>query len=89
MTIETKFSNCAFRGCLTLENGVIGRCSRAVIAAAIQGFTPNNGDFLLVDGADDFGQKLYHYLKSPRHMKACYHCYGSLGSELVDAAVQT
>jgi hypothetical protein len=60
-----KFSNCVFRGCLTLENGVIGRCSRAVIAQQIQGFSANDGDFLIVDKSDDFGRRLMEYVNPP------------------------
>jgi hypothetical protein len=73
---------------LTLENGVIARCSRAVIAQQIQGFSVDDGDFLIVDKADDFGRRLRKYVNHPRCMQACCYCNGSLGSELVEAAIQ-
>jgi hypothetical protein len=43
--VESKFSQCPFRGCLTLENGIMARCSRAPLAHIIQKYEPAETDF--------------------------------------------
>lgn len=83
--VEERFFRCPFNDCFTLENGKISRCSRAVIAERVQGFVAREGDFLSVEPADDFSERLWKYLKTPRYMEACRYCLGAEGEKVVPA----
>jgi cytidyltransferase-like protein len=83
------FHACAFNNCLTLENGLLGRCSRATIAPRIQGFSPAITDYFKVEHMTDFRQSLAQYVNNPKYMEACRYCNGtSEESQLVEAAIQ-
>lgn len=83
--VARRFQNCPFHDCFTLENGKIGRCSRAVIAELLQGFTADSGDYLPVVPAGDFPEKLWEYLSANRFMEACRFCYGAEGGKIPPA----
>ena len=83
--VARRFQNCPFHDCFTLENGKISRCSRAVIAELVQGFTANSGDYLPVVPTEDFPDRLWEYLRADRFMEACRFCYGSEGDKILPA----
>ena len=46
--VAERFNRCAFRGCLTLEDGELHRCSRAKNAYKLQGIELEAGDYVQV-----------------------------------------
>lgn len=85
---EQRFQNCLFRNCLTLERGVLGRCSRSVIAEQVQGFLAQERDYLPVADGPDFLERLERYINTPEHMEACCHCNGTGTENLIEVALQ-
>lgn len=87
--IETNkiFKNCPFKGCLTLENGIIARCSRATVAHKVQDFTPNEADLINVRSLDSKRLRLsfMDYIKHPEPLVACRYCRGSIGEDIPPA----
>lgn len=85
---EQRFQSCLFRNCLTLENGILGRCSRSVIAEQVQGFSAKEGDYLPVEDDLKFSKRLERYINMPEHMEACCHCKGTGRENLIEVALQ-
>lgn len=83
--VQARFLQCPFHDCFTLEDGKISRCSRAVIAEQVQGFTARTEDVLPVVPAEDFPARLWDYLRTPEHMEACRYCYGAQSGEIPPA----
>lgn len=83
--LQRHFLNCPFHDCFTLENSRISRCSRAVIAAEVQGFAPRELDTLPVVWTEDFPAQFQKYLETPAYMEACRHCLGSNGEKVLPA----
>lgn len=83
--VQQRFMKCPFHDCFTLENGKVSRCSRAVMAELLQGFTSRESDLLPVVPEDDFSAKLWQYLSTPIFMEACRHCYGIEGGKVAPA----
>ena len=77
------YRRCAFRYCLTLENGIISRCSRATIAHHIQHFTPAPEDFINIRSCSFSINNLHRFIKNASMdrgiVEACYYCNGSVG----------
>ena len=79
------YMKCEFKGCLTLENGIISRCSRATIAHIYQKFHPQKKDFINV-------RKKFHIIKLKSYIKnansekgivtACFYCQGTSGPKI-------
>lgn len=94
--IQTRFEKCLFKNCFTLENGMIERCARALVAQRLQGFTAKksggghngDGDYLPVYDSEDFKEALEKYISVPRAMEACRYCNGTDGTVQVEPAVQ-
>lgn len=85
--LENKFSHCSFHGCMTLEDGKLARCSRAVHASLIQKFTPLPDDFF--DVRDSFStDDLIQWISSARAMEACRYCYGTREGKPIAPAIQ-
>lgn len=85
-TIEN-YEKCGFKVCLTLENGIISRCSRATVAHLVQKFTPAPKDFVYVRNklfsVHDL-KKFWNYRKSSKGIvTACYYCYGTSGGKIL------
>jgi hypothetical protein len=87
--IETQevFRTCPFTGCLTLEDGVIARCSRATVSHYAQNFVPNEADFVRVRELDpsQLRLSLLDYIQNPIPMEACRYCRGGMGQEIPPA----
>lgn len=83
--VERRFLDCPFHDCFTLENGWISRCSRAIIAEQVQGFTANEDDYLRVEPSEDFSLRLWKYLEAEECMEACRYCRGTEGEKVVPA----
>lgn len=88
-----RFARCLFRGCLTLENGYIGKCSRCIHAAKVQGFTPKKGDYISVRESTNLKKELHRYREKSNtqnafFMEACRYCYGSFYGKKIKPAVQ-
>lgn len=82
------FSNCSKNHCLTLENGIIGYCSRSICAPEIQKFTPNDGDYVTIKRGG-VKERLRDYVYNPKYMEACRYCNGGYSNGLlVEAALQ-
>jgi hypothetical protein len=86
---RSRFVECPFRGCLTLEDGIIGRCSRATVAHHTQKFSPTPGDFVTIRqlAAEQLHDVLGEYLGRPSPMEACRYCLGNQG-ERISPAIQ-
>lgn len=90
--VEKRFEKCIFSHCLTLENGYIGKCSRCVHAADIQGFKPKDNDYVKAD-SKHLRRDLHRYRDycTPENhyfMEACRYCYGTFYGEKVEPAIQ-
>ena len=85
----SRLGECPFRGCLTLEDGILGRCSRATVAHHIQKFSPAPGDFVTIRqlAAEQLHDVLEEYLRHPSPMEACRYCLGNRG-ERISPAIQ-
>lgn len=82
-----RFGECPFRGCLTLEDGIMGRCSRATVAHHTQRFSPAPGDFVAIRqlAAGELHDVLGGYLGHPSPMEACRYCLGNQGEHITPA----
>lgn len=89
LEVAKTFSTCPFKNCLTLENGIIARCSRATVSHQIQPFSPSESDFIPVREMDTarLRNRLIDYLRHPIPMEACRYCRGSNGP-IIPPAIQ-
>ena len=86
--ISEIFAGCGKSHCLTLENGLIGHCSRCICAPSIQKFQPKEGDYLTIRG-ERFKERLFDYVTYPKAMEACRYCNGGYSNGIfVEAALQ-
>ena len=85
---DNRFKNCAFNGCLTLENHRLGYCSRSTIAESVQGFIPKDDDYLEINNYPMFENQLSNYISYPHFMEACTLCNGTDNPILIEPAVQ-
>lgn len=86
--VAERFATCPFRGCLTLENGLLGRCARATISHEVQGFKPGVNDYVRVreiPDAGNLGKAVRQYLDQPSFMAACRYCNGGNGKVIPPA----
>ncbi len=89
----SRFEKCLFNHCLTLENGVIGKCSRSIHAMEIQKFTPKSNDHIWLRECKDLRKELHRYIDKnvPQNkffMEACRFCYGTFYGPKVEPAIQ-
>ncbi|MCM1106442.1 MAG: 4Fe-4S cluster-binding domain-containing protein [Blautia sp.] len=77
LVVANRFKECAFKTCLTLENGWIGHCSRSIVAPGVQGFTPIKGDYIDVRNDPKLRRNLRNYVKKAKYMECCIYCYGT------------
>ena len=82
--VKRTFDSCPFNICLTLEDGLIARCSRATVSHLVQDFTPAENDLIesRTMSAKELGKRLKEYMKNPTFMEACRYCYGSSGGSI-------
>ncbi len=75
------YKKCTFKVCLTLENGIIGRCSRATVAHKVQNFQIRKQDIINVRSPLFVIDELKKYIESIKTDKgvvsACYYCNGT------------
>jgi len=83
--VESYYKNCPFKNCLTLENGYISRCSRAVIAHHAQKFSIKGYGVNIRKIGGIKALKAFIMNDSP--VSACFYCHEQ-NSELIDAAEQ-
>ena len=85
---KRRFENCDFNKCLTLEDGRLQYCSRAINAERVMRFSSNSCDYVQLAGVsiDDIREKLGRYISAPQFMQACRYCNGT--SERCDAGIQ-
>ena len=87
--VSERFDKCAFKGCLTFENGDLHRCSRAPNAHKLQGFDmPPPTDFVRVRDNKKLHDDLFAYLAYPRFETACRYCNGTYNTKKILAAEQ-
>lgn len=86
-TASDTYWTCSFgKNCLTLENGMLGYCSRAIIAPVVQGYDYNKKDYFYVDKIDKcFKLKLMRYIQERHPMEVCRYCYGMQGKHIKPA----
>lgn len=86
---ENNYQSCAFKGCLTLEDGILARCSRGPTAHQVQNFTPYKDDLFKVRKIHklNFFKNLIRYLDNPQPMRACNFCNGTNG-KIIQAGAQ-
>lgn len=86
------FRNCDFKSCLTLEDGLFGKCSRAIHAKSIQGFEPKIGDYVDVYSESFRGDFISYMMDCNENteffMEACRFCNGTYYGETIEPAVQ-
>jgi hypothetical protein len=84
---QARFAQCPFNRCLTLEDGILARCSRATVAHHVQRFTPAPGDLVMVRRltAAELFIALDDYLRHPAAMQACRYCLGNQGNRVAPA----
>jgi MoaA/NifB/PqqE/SkfB family radical SAM enzyme len=82
--VKRTFDTCPFNICLTLEDGVIARCSRATVSHLIQNFIPAEYDLIesRAMSVSELGKRLKEYMRKPAFMEACRYCYGSRGKPI-------
>ena len=84
---EETFNSCNFRGCLTLEDGVLGRCSRGTTAHKVQFFTPKAKDLFDIRSefktTRDFSRAYLEYIFNPKPMRACNFCKSTKGDNIM------
>ena len=90
--VSDRYFRCGFKTCLTLENGILGKCSRAIHAKEMQKFTPKKNDYVSVTERH-LKYKLIKYefiqkINRRYFMEACRYCYGTELSEKVTPAIQ-
>lgn len=86
--VAARFDRCRFSICLTLENGELHRCSRAVHAANFQHFDNLPTDFVQVRGNENLQRDLLEYFYQPKFETACRYCNGTAGAKKIPAAEQ-
>lgn len=81
------FNNCVFRKCLTLEDGILARCSRGPTAHQVQKFEPYKNDLFsfkkIFKNEYEFTKKFLGYVFNPQPMRACNFCNGTNGEPIV------
>jgi len=92
-TCKTRFENCAFRGCLTLEQSKLGYCSRSIIAEAVQGFVAKPSDYLILRSPSPPSKKFFfeqfkNYIENRHFMEACRYCNGTATGKFIEPAIQ-
>ena len=86
--VSERFDKCAFKGCLTLENGDLHRCSRAPNAHKLQDFDISPADFVRVRDNKNLYDDLLAYLTRPHFETACRYCNGTYNVKKILAAKQ-
>lgn len=91
--VVNRFEKCLFNHCLTLENGMIGKCSRCIHAAQVQKFTPKSSDYINLRNCKNLRKELHKYndkktSKNKFFMEACRFCYGTYYGQKVEPAIQ-
>ena len=86
--VAERFNRCSFKGCLTLENGELHRCSRAANAYKLQGFESVDGDFVKVRDNKNLYEDMLSYYAPPRFENACRYCNGTFNVRKIPAAEQ-
>ncbi len=67
------------------ENGLLGHCSRSVIARKVQLFQlplqikagKEGGGYVPVSRSGEFKELLSEYISNPHYMEACRYCNGT------------
>ena len=85
---ERNFRNCAFRSCLTLENGEITYCSRATNSYKIQKFKRNKRDYFILKSKFNIKKELRYFVENRVAMEACRYCNGTEKAEVIKPAIQ-
>ena len=88
--VAERFNKCSFKGCLTMENGELHRCSRAPNANKMQGFNqlPPPHDYVSVRNNANLESHLIEYLSKPHFETACRYCNGTWNVRKIPAAEQ-
>lgn len=91
--VRKRFLSCAFSGCTTLENGVIGHCSRSTNAPYVQNYVPARGELLEIRKNHLKIRFLWWYIFQLKMfkgkcMECCRRCLGSSGGEEIEPAIQ-
>jgi hypothetical protein len=74
-TMKKNFNICPFSGCLTLENGVISRCSRATVAHFVQKFEFDDDTRDGINIRKPFStERLLYFVNSRQPVTSCYYC---------------
>lgn len=81
-----KVVNCKWNGCYTVENGMVGRCSRSIPARTLQNISIKETDYLNLKETIRL-ERVGQYFMFINPMDCCRHCKGSNG-EPVQAAIQ-
>lgn len=80
--VRERFFSCAFRKCLTLENGELNRCSRIHVAHSLQGFKPRADDHVDVRESQELKRRIQWYLRHVDFPEACRYCLGNTPSNV-------
>lgn len=80
--VRERYFSCAFKGCLTLENGELNRCSRIHVAHTLQGFMRRDDDHVDVTRKRGLKKRIRHYLEHVDFPEACRYCWGNTKDNL-------
>lgn len=86
--VARRFNSCSFKGCLTMENGELHRCSRAKNAYSLQGFNSVKGDFVNVRNNKNLYDDIIQYHTPPHFETACRYCLGTSSARKIPPAQQ-
>ena len=84
---EATFLMCDFKNCFTVENHIIGWCSRSTHAPFVQDMQFHEEDYLTIRDGCLSKDELAAYVKQHRAMECCHYCYGTIG-DMVEPGVQ-
>jgi hypothetical protein len=79
--VERLFRKCLFKGCLSVENGFVSRCSRATVAHLVQKFNLEKKDGVNV--RNNFTKREFlKFAYGNYPVTACYYCFGTSHKEI-------
>ena len=85
---KENYKKCLFKVCLTLENGILSRCSRSTVAHKVQHFRIKKQDFVNVRSPFFNIHKLKQFVVENENsekgmVQACFYCNGTGGKMIV------
>lgn len=84
-SLYDKYTDCPFASCLTMEDGIIARCSRAINSERVLGFGHLDNDYINIRESANLRESIKEYYCNPKEMEACAYCRGGTGRAIIPA----